>query len=116
MQVYFAGSSLLTSNLLKLYFYNHFIQTVVDQRRQYKLMMQGKPSSLDTDRIQKLEQLDFAWNVRNRPEWNTRYEQLLEYKKKFGDTKVPQHYKDIKGLGKWVSKNIGEEIVARPST
>jgi len=77
---------------------------VIDQRRQYKLMMQGKPSVLDPERQRKLEALGFVWVVRNRPEWNNRYSELLAYKEKHGDTKVPQHYKETPGLGKWVAK------------
>lgn len=42
--------------------------------------------------------------VRSRPEWELRYQQLLEYKQKYGDCKVPQHYKENKALGKWVAK------------
>ena len=59
---------------------------VIDQRRQYKLMMQGKPSVLDPERQRKLEELGFVWVVRNRPEWNNRYQELLQYKDKYGDT------------------------------
>ena len=66
-------------------------------------MMQGKPSVLDPERQRKLEELGFVWVVRNRPEWNNRYHELLQYREKYGDTKVPQHYKEISGLGK-VSK------------
>jgi Helicase associated domain len=33
-----------------------------------------------------------------------RFQQLLEYRDKHGDCKVPQHYKDNKALGKWTAK------------
>lgn len=59
---------------------------VIDQRRQYKLMMQGKPSVLDPERQRKLEEMGFVWVVRNRPEWNNRYQELLQYREKYGDT------------------------------
>lgn len=81
---------------------------VIDQRRQYKLMMQGKPSVLDPERQRKLEQLGFVWVVRNRPEWNNRFQELLQFREKHGDTKVPQHYKEIPGLGK---VRIGDSMV-----
>lgn len=77
---------------------------MIDQRRQYKLMMQGKPSVLDPERQRKLEEVGMVWIVRNRPEWNNRFQELLTYREKHGDTKVPQHYKDTPGLGKWVAK------------
>ncbi|GAX24617.1 hypothetical protein FisN_21Lh282 [Fistulifera solaris] len=77
---------------------------VTDQRRQYKAMKQGQPSQLNKERKLKLESLGFIWQVRNRPEWDQRYNELLEYKEKNGDCKVPQHYKENKALGKWVAK------------
>ena len=77
---------------------------VTDQRRQYKGWKQGSSSQLTADRRQKLNALGFVWQVRNRPEWDQRYNEMLEYKEKFGDCKVPQHYKANKALGKWVAK------------
>lgn len=77
---------------------------VTDQRRQYKSWKQGMPSQLTPERREKLEKIGFAWQVRNRPEWETRFQELTEYKEKFGDCKVPQHYRENKALGKWVAK------------
>lgn len=77
---------------------------VTDQRRQYKALKQGQASQLTDDRQAKLEQLGFAWQVRNRPEWDHRYKQLSDYKKVHGDCKVPQHYKENRALGKWVRR------------
>lgn len=57
---------------------------VTDQRRQYKAWKQGQSSQLTTERREKLEALGFAWSVRNRPEWEHRFQQLLEYKEKNG--------------------------------
>ena len=58
---------------------------VTDQRRQKKQKTQGQPTQLTDDREQLLESLGFAWQVRNRPEWENRYEELVEYKKKNGE-------------------------------
>lgn len=77
---------------------------VTDQRRQYKAMKQGQAAQLSNERKLKLESLGFIWQVRNRPEWDHRYSELLEYKEKNGNCKVPQHYKENKALGKWVAK------------
>lgn len=77
---------------------------VTDQRRQYKAWKQGQPSQLNNERREKLSELGFAWHVRNRPEWEQRYIELLDYKAKHGDCKVPQHYKHNRALGKWVAK------------
>ena len=77
---------------------------VTDQRRQYKAWTQGQTTQLTQERRDKLEAIGFAWKVRNRPEWEQRYHELLQYKDKHGDCKVPQHYKPNKSLGKWVAK------------
>jgi len=77
---------------------------VVDQRRQYKFVHDGKPSLLTDDRKTKLDALGFTWQVRERIDWNKRYQQLVEYKSKHGNTIVPQNYAKNKPLGKWTAK------------
>ena len=54
---------------------------VSDQRRQWKFKCDGKPSMMTDERKQKLDELGFVWKVRDRADWNDRYEQLLEFKK-----------------------------------
>jgi hypothetical protein len=54
---------------------------VTDQRRQCKLRLEGKPSTMTAERMAKLDQLGFVWQFRDRMDWNERYEKLLEYKK-----------------------------------
>ena len=54
---------------------------VTDQRRQWKAKMEGKPNMMTDDRKAKLDELGFVWKVRDRADWNDRYEQLLEFKK-----------------------------------
>ena len=63
---------------------------VTDQRRQLKAKQDGRPSQMTDDRKQKLDALGFIWKVRERADWNDRYEQLLEYKKENGHCVVPQ--------------------------
>lgn len=75
-----------------------------DQRRQHKSWKQGSPTNLTTARREKLESVGFVWTVRNRPEWDSRFAELLDYKTKNKDCKVPQHYKENRALGKWVAK------------
>jgi len=77
---------------------------VTDQRKQYKLKCEGSHSCLTDERKKKLDQLGFVWKVRDRADWNDRYEQLLEFKKVTGHCKVPQHYSQNRALGKWVAK------------
>ena len=77
---------------------------LTDQRRQYKAWKQVQSTQLTQERRDKLTSIGFVWSVRNRPEWEQRYHELLQYKEKHGDCKVPQHFKPNKSLGKWVAK------------
>jgi hypothetical protein len=54
---------------------------VTDQRRQLKAKLDGRPTLMTDERKEKLDELGFLWKVRERADWNDRYEQLLEYKK-----------------------------------
>jgi len=72
------------------------------QRVQYQKLKEGKLSSMTEDRINKLQALDFIWNL-NGTYWNSNYELLRQYKKDKGDCLVPQKY-TVNGvaLGVWV--------------
>lgn len=54
---------------------------VTDQRRQWKAKCDGRPNSMTEDRKAKLDSMGFVWQVRDRSDWNDRYEKLLEFKK-----------------------------------
>jgi hypothetical protein len=54
---------------------------ITDQRKQFKARLEGKPTTMTTERMAKLDQLGFVWQFRDRMDWNERYEKLLEYKK-----------------------------------
>ena len=77
---------------------------VVDQRRQMKLWKEGKQTTMTKERQKMLDDLDFTWQIRNKTNWDIRYQELLEFKEKNGTTVVPQHFKENKALGKWVAK------------
>jgi hypothetical protein len=77
---------------------------VCEQRHQYKLMTRNETTTMTPERKKALDDLGFAWQIRQRPEWDARYQQLVNYQKEHGDTLVPQFYKQDKGLGKWVAK------------
>jgi len=53
------------------------------------------------ERIELLNKLNFTWNVR-RARWMEMYEQLIEYKKKYGNARVPRRYEENPTLGTWV--------------
>ena len=58
---------------------------VQNQRRNYKLYMSGKNSSLNEERIRVLEMLGFQWNLRGDNFWMKNYDDLIEYKRIYGE-------------------------------
>jgi hypothetical protein len=72
---------------------------VVAQRTQHGLMLAGKESQLTPHRKALLDEIGFVWQVRKRPGWEARYEELLEYKAAHGHT---------------VRRACGMENVSRP--
>jgi hypothetical protein len=77
---------------------------VMTQRRQFTLLMQGYPSALTSERIQKLEIVGFTWSIRPEPvkTWNRKFHELKVYKNTFGNCMVPQRYQANPQLGTWV--------------
>jgi hypothetical protein len=56
---------------------------------------------LSEDRIAKLDSIGFTWDPHD-DNWNSMFEQLLSYKERNGDCKVPLRYEKDKSLGCWV--------------
>ena len=81
----------------------------------------GIKSTLNKARVKKLESIGFDWtreggendlrkirtgalHHRNDPEiWQRRFQELVEYKKRFGDTNIPKEWPENKSLGAWVA-------------
>jgi len=81
------------------------------QRRQYRLLKEGKYSTMTDERISKLEKIGFSWDAShlspaqpNDDAWNQRHSELVEYKEKHGDCLVPYSYEPNKQLGRWVGR------------
>ena len=57
-------------------------------------------SRLTVERQRRLETIGFEWKVKNKmkrfydKQWDKMFGRLLEYKEKFGNTRVPKHYPD----------------------
>jgi hypothetical protein len=72
-----------------------------------------KKERLSKERLEKLNSIGFDWKgrcmaksrrrVRQKGAWDTRFEQLEEYKEANGDCKVPQRYSKNMELGRWVA-------------
>lgn len=57
---------------------------------------------LEPEKVELLNQLAFKWNP-HASKWLTSYLALLEYRKQFGNCRVPQDWKENQKLAKWVS-------------
>ena len=77
-------------------------QWIVRQRYLYRQSPSVK-SSLTADRIGLLNQLDFQWLTRSEQIWNTRMNELREFKEANGHVMVPTNYPKNKPLSSWVS-------------
>ena len=74
------------------------------QRRNYKVTQMGgvsRESIISKDRIQKLDDLGFIWDL-HEAQWLERLQELRIYKQNHGDTLVPQGYPADPSLATWV--------------
>eukprot|EP00977_Amphora_coffeiformis_P016755 scaffold5296_cov163-Amphora_coffeaeformis.AAC.10 len=57
------------------------------------------------EHYQKLKSINFVFSIyQPGGGWDSKYEELKEYRAQYGDCKVPQHWKKNKGLGKFVAR------------
>jgi hypothetical protein len=68
---------------------------VNSQRQSYKM------GELSSERIQMLNDVGFVWDPHEFV-WSKNFEELIEYKKKHGNTRVPHLYAPNRPLGTWV--------------
>ena len=76
---------------------------VYNQRKQYRLYMEGKISQVTEERIALLESIGFEWVLRTVTEWEVRFEELKDYQSKHGHCNVPQKWNENPQLGRWVN-------------
>ena len=85
---------------------------VTNQRRMQKL------GRLSQDKKHRLEQVGFAWDMRDTQHtWEESFHNLLAYKKEHGNVMVPYAYKtsDRFGLGRWLANQRRVEKLGRLS-
>ena len=66
-----------------------------------------KKHKLSLDRQQKLSSIDFKWNGNNDKSddpWKKMYQKLVAYNKKYGNTCVPDSWKEDPKLANWVKR------------
>ena len=86
---------------------------VKNQRHQYKQRQLQLTTStplrgvMPTERFKKLQAIGFTWSVQpTKVTWEERFEELVEFKKRFGHTNVVQGWKENVPLGRWVMKQV----------
>ena len=77
---------------------------VTTQRRNYRLLKEGKKSRITQERIDLLNSIGFEWSVNKVLSWTDRFELLRNYKEAHGDCLVPQRQST---LGIWVHHQRG---------
>jgi hypothetical protein len=76
---------------------------VSNQRKQYKMRVEGKQSPMIPFRVQELERLGFEWDCQSAA-WEEHWTQLAAYREIQGHCNVPHNYPENTKLGKWVGK------------
>lgn len=71
---------------------------VAEQRKQHKLRMDGRSSSISQQRIALLEEVDFAWNAQEAA-WEKHMRDLKQFKEEYGDCLVPVNHPNFPKLG-----------------
>lgn len=78
---------------------------VSTQRRHYKLKKAGKDAPLTQQRMDLLNMIGFVWATKDprHVPWELRFNELSNYKTKFGHCLVPVSYEENPQLANWVS-------------
>lgn len=71
------------------------------QRCHYKLFQRGKQSTMTKERIEKLNSIGFVWNQQEN-QWEKRFNELVDYKQKYGHCHVPHKFSEYPKLATWV--------------
>ena len=72
-------------------------------RKQYKLLKDGKQSSITTERIALLLEIDFAWNAQEAA-WARHMSELKRFRRETGHCHVPLNEPRYPRLGLWVKE------------
>mmetsp|Transcript_26190 Transcript_26190/g.53347 ORF Transcript_26190/g.53347 Transcript_26190/m.53347 type:complete len:548 (-) Transcript_26190:377-2020(-) len=79
------------------------------QRMEHKNREEGKQSSLNDDRLYRLQEIGFQWAKRKgQASWDEKFNELVAYKEKHGNCHCPTKYKENTALGRWVSSQRAE--------
>jgi Helicase associated domain len=71
------------------------------QRYQFKLMREGKSSTMTEDRVRALEEIGFVWDSQGAA-WGERLAELKEFRQEFIHCNVPSNFSENPQLATWV--------------
>jgi hypothetical protein len=71
------------------------------QRYQFRVKREGKHSTMTAERQAALEKLGFVWDS-HAAGWEERWNELSEFKQRFGHTNVPKNFPECPQLAVWV--------------
>ena len=75
------------------------------QRYQYRAKQANRHSTLTDDRQELLERLGFVWDS-HALGWEERWNELREFKQKYGHCRVPKNYSANQQLAIWVKVSV----------
>ena len=75
------------------------------QRYQYRAKQANRHSTLTDDRQELLERLGFVWDS-HALGWEERWNELREFKQKYGHCRVPKNYSSNPQLAVWVKVSL----------
>ena len=76
---------------------------VAEQRKQYKLMKDGKQSSITPERVLMLQELGFSWNAQEAA-WTRHMKDLKQFRAETGHCHVPLNHEKYPKLGLWIKE------------
>jgi len=82
------------------------------QRCQYKLFQRGKKSAMTKERIELLNSIGFVWDQQGNL-WERRFQELVDFKKKYGNCLVPHEFGENQKLANWVKIQRRQYILNR---
>lgn len=81
----------------------HLATWVAEQRKQYKLLRDGRQSNISQERIDLLNALDFTWNAQEAA-WDRSFQVLKRFREEHGHCHVPNNQAVYRKLGLWVKE------------
>ena len=108
--IWYLISRTILSYIFEQRCYYLFTHTTRNQQRmEQKNRLEGRNSSLNDSRLERLQMIGFRWAKRKgQASWNEKFNELVQYKARNGNCHVPTKYKANTALGRWVSTQRAE--------